>query len=169
VNGTGNERNGSANRELTAEELKRQVSAVLGKGPVPDFINRIPGKNGRRWIVVPFSFSGDGFDLRSSFRISLPDPDDKGVGTGNFAADIAVFREKKLSRRWFFLLEGTCAGEFKAKRADFSVTPPVSGSKILIRELAKLFNLPGDKITLNKKGNFADSRNDLLRTVDEAV
>jgi hypothetical protein len=168
-NGTGNERNGSANGEPTAEDLKRQVSAVLGKGPVPDFINRIPGKNGRRWIVVPFSFSGDGFDLRSSFRISLPDPEGKDAGTGSFAADIAVFREKKLSRRWFLLLEGTCAGEFKAKRAEFSVTPPVSDSKILLRELAKLFDLPRDKITLNKKGNFADSRNDLLRMVDEAV
>jgi hypothetical protein len=152
-----------------AEELKRQVTAALGKGPVPDFINRIPGKNGRRWIVVPFLFSGEGFDLRVSFRILLPDPDDTSGETGRFAADIAVFREKALSRRWFFLLEGSCAGDFKAKRAEFSVSPPVSDNKTLIRELVKLFTLPDNKITLNKKGNFTDSRDDLLRTVNEAV
>ncbi|MDR0586403.1 MAG: hypothetical protein LBG26_04100 [Treponema sp.] len=137
--------------------------------PIPDFINRIPGKNGRRWIVVPFSCSDEGFDMRASFRISLPDPDGKSGENGRFAADIAVFRKKKLFRRWFFLLDGSCAGEFKAKRAEFSVSPPVAGGKALIRELAKLFVLPDNKITLNKRGNFADSRNDLLLTVDEEV
>jgi hypothetical protein len=163
----GNGRNRNVTGEPTAEELKRQVTAALGEAP--DFINRIPGKNGRRWLVVPFSFSGDGFDLRASFRVLLPEPDGKGAGTGRFAADIAVFREKELSRRWFFLLEGISGGDFKAKRAEFSVSPPVSDTKALIRELAKAFALSDNKITLNKKGSFSDSRADLLRTVDEEV
>ncbi|MDR2144434.1 MAG: hypothetical protein LBP29_08700, partial [Treponema sp.] len=156
-------------KALTAEDIKQKVTAVLEKGPVPDFINRIPGKDGRRWLVVPFSFSGEGIDLRASFRILLPDPAGKGNGAGTFAADIAVFREKKLSRRWFFMLEGKSGKEFKAQKAEFSVFPPVSGRKTFIAEFAKMFGLSDDKILLKRENKFSDSRNDLLRTIDEEV
>ena len=160
---------GNAKKELTAEDVKQKVTAVLEKGPVPDFINRIPGKNGRRWFVLPFSCSAEGIDIKASFRVLLSDSTGKSPGTGRFAADIAVFRDKELFRRWFFMLEGKTGKEFKAQKAEFSVFPPVSGQKTLINELANMFGLSGDNVLLNRKAGFADSRNDLLRPIDEEV
>jgi hypothetical protein len=178
--------------KLKAGDIEETVTKTLKNRPPLDFINRIPGKNGRRWVVVPFSFSGDGMDIKASFRILLADPSDETSRLERFAADIAVFREKELSRRWFLLLEGTSGrvsaelpgAGFTPLRAEFSVFPPlpeevsqgvpgkaaadVSGGKSLAREIAKTFALPVDKIQAGG-GNFADSRNDLLRTVDEEV
>ncbi|MDR0403219.1 MAG: hypothetical protein LBH35_06480 [Treponema sp.] len=163
----GNGDRGSADEKPAAEDVRRRVTALLEKGPIPDFINRIPGKNGRRWIVLPFSLSGNGFDLRASFRISLPDTGSSGPE--RFAADIAVFRKKKLSRRWFFLLEGNHGGDYRIKKAEFSVSPPFSGAAKLIRELAETFTLPQDAISPCKKGIFTDLKADLLQMVDEEV
>ncbi|MDR2048185.1 MAG: hypothetical protein LBP69_01890 [Treponema sp.] len=165
--GGGKDENGK--KGPAAEDIKRKVTAVLEKGPIPDFINRIPGKNGRRWLVIPFSCSAEGIDVRASFRVLLSDPAGKRPETERFAADIAVFRNRELYRRWFFMLEGRSGGAFKAKRAEFSVSPPVSDNKTLIRELAEIFSLSRDTISLTKKGDFTDSKEDLLRTVDEEV
>jgi hypothetical protein len=166
--GAGGGKDENAKKELTAENIKRKVTAVLEKGPVPDFINRIPGKNGRRWLVIPFSCSIEGIDMRASFRVSLSDS--TGSGTERFAADIAVFRDKQLSRRWFFLLEGKSGKTFKAQRAEFSVSPPVGRKTLIfINELANMFGLSGDNVLLKREATFAESRNDLLRTIDEEV
>jgi hypothetical protein len=156
-------------RQPESEDIKRAVGAALERGPVPDFINRIPGKDGRRWIVIPFSFSGEGIDLKASFRVLLSDPKGNNSGAERFAADIAVFRDKELFRRWFFLLEGKFGKEFEAQRVEFSVFPPVFSRKIIIGELSKAFGLPRDKISPAREGDFMDSRGDLLRTVDEEV
>jgi hypothetical protein len=67
------------------------------------------------------------------------------------------------------MLEGKTGKEFKAQTAEFSVFPPVSDQKILINELANVFGLSGDNVLLNREAGFADSRNDLLRTIDEEV
>jgi hypothetical protein len=48
-----------------------KMTAAAGREPLLDLLNRLPGKNGQRWIVLPVSFVENGAEYRISLRILL--------------------------------------------------------------------------------------------------
>ena len=127
-----------------AEDLKRQFGNSGGnsnqketKDDFLDFLNMIPGKNSRRWIVWPFNYAAGGTELRVLLRILIEEPlcgSKKSPDEALCFMDIAGPR-----RNWRFLLSKT--GEKQS--AVLSIIPglPPADIRIIKKELIKELGL----------------------------
>ncbi|MDR0597319.1 MAG: hypothetical protein LBG14_02305 [Treponema sp.] len=89
--------------------------------PLLRTLNRIPGRDGRRWISLPFSFGSGGVDYRVSLRILLADTNGLPWKAERMALDVRTG-----PRRWSFLLENAPGGDARlCARAAFSARPPL--------------------------------------------
>jgi hypothetical protein len=170
----GNYRNtgGQAGNETqgSPEEVQFQVKEVLENKPLLDFINRIPGKN-FRWVVLPFAFSKGGVEFTVSLRLLLgPQTNER------LCADIKVTRPKEKQRRWLITLEKPDFHSKFALQAEISLffdgepcNFTENEKQALKTRLAEALELPLDRVTVQLKPLFTDSREDLLRQVDEEV
>jgi hypothetical protein len=100
--------------------------------PLLGVLNKIPGKDGRRWIALPFSFESGGVDYSVSLRIVLADTNNIPWKAERMALDV-----KTLGRRWSFMLENPADREGHAfARAVFGAQPPLSpGAEKDLRKL----------------------------------
>jgi hypothetical protein len=154
-----------------SEEIQYHVKKLLEKKPLLDFINRIPGKNGRQWVVLPFSFSKGGVEFTVSLRLLLGQQSSERL-----CADIKVSRPKEKQRRWLISLEKPILNPIPAMKAEISLFSgdescnfTENKKQALERELAEALELPLDRVTVQLRPLFTDSRDDLLRQVDEEV
>jgi hypothetical protein len=147
------------------DEINAGVSELLAKKPLLRFLNALPGKNGLRWVVLPFSFSRENTDYTVSLRILLAEKPGRQTEVERFAADIRLSGEKTEERRWLFILDkpGT-----ETAGAILSIPTGIPEGDVK-KEFAGLFALKPGRIVLQDWSPFADSKNEPLRSVDEAV
>ena len=176
-----NARQNQKEKHFNSQGLEGHVTEILKEKPLLDLINRIPGKNSR-WIVIPFSFNQNGFEFNVSLHILLYR--EFPVSKGQFerlALDILVKKAdaKRKQRNWFISLERPRTG-LTEDSTGFSGSlvsvfsemekSSVFSKKIIRKELAKALNLPLNRVIIREKKHlFADSREDHLRSVEEAV
>jgi hypothetical protein len=154
---------------VNSSGLEKLALESAEKNPLLYLLNRMPGKNGQRWIVLPFDFSRDGKDFRVSMRILLEtrQASDSAV---LMALDIAETTD--VNNRWMFAIEAAnnrIAGLSVFVKPDLS--PKIHSS--IKRELSLLLGIPAQRVSVKARlddfpceSNFAD---DLLRSIDEAV
>ena len=155
---------------LTAAGLEKIALEGAGKDALLAILNRLPGKDGKRWVVLPFDFSDNGREFKVSLRILLETG--KTVNRADYMAlDIAIRDIKengKTDKRRLFVLE-------PANRLSVCVQPEISKKEQaeLVRELSELLEIAPERIFIKTKTEAfpfeADCGNDLLRSVDEAV
>jgi hypothetical protein len=110
---------------------------IEGRLPLLGVLNKIPGRDGRRWITLPFSCEQDGVVCRVSLRILVADTNGVPWKAERMALDI-----KTGQRRWSFMLEN--AGERSFARAVFGVRPPLKARAE--RDLRKLLGGLAEKL-----------------------
>jgi len=86
-----------------AAGIKEIALESAEKNPLLAILNKLPGKNGQRWIVLPFDFSEGGREYKVSLRILLEAVDTTLNHAGCMALDIA---ENETGRRWLFVVNG---------------------------------------------------------------
>jgi hypothetical protein len=98
-------------------------------------LNRIPGKDGQRWIVWPFNLTNSGTDLQVVVRLLIKEP--LSLEPGRLILD-AWHENPALDTKtsWRFILDRGTRGELKA---DVSVFPPAANPEALKKEAAGLF------------------------------
>jgi len=143
------------------------------KDPLLAILNRLPGKNGQRWLTLPFGFSEDGREYKVSLRILLETVKPTLNRAARMALDIA---ESETGRRWLFVLNGPNR-HGTATAAGLSVylqpEPPPKAVASLTRELSALMEIPIERISV--KGwteSFpceSGGADDAPRAINEAV
>ncbi|MDR1972555.1 MAG: hypothetical protein LBQ46_11625 [Treponema sp.] len=136
-------------------------------GPVLDLLNRLPGKDGKRWVVLPFSL--EGMDI--CLRVLLAPPDLSGPGPkGAYRAERLGLDIRDREWSWsFILLPGP---ESAVPSVEICRRPAPGGpeAKALERELAGFLGIPPEKV---RSGGgmpvFAESRDWTLRSLNEEV
>ncbi|MDR0312936.1 MAG: hypothetical protein LBI14_05005 [Treponema sp.] len=88
-----------------AEELKKSFAHTgqnEGEEHFLDLLNRIPGKNGQRWVVWPFNYGSGGTELSVLVRILIKEPISlkEPINRGLIIADIVGPQ-----RKWHFVLD----------------------------------------------------------------
>jgi hypothetical protein len=149
-------------KNTLAARIANKVSESLKTNPWLDLINRVPGQDGRRWVVLPFTLNQNGIELKASLRILLKDDIAE-----RFAADITLVR-KWGTQRWLFVLEKPGTDE---ERIEFSAEGKTQGqASAMKREIAEILKLPPGKVFFKQKMPvFKDSTGEILRTIDEKV
>jgi len=137
----------SKTESITADNLKKIAFEYAEKNPLVDILNKLPGKNGQRWIVFPFDFVQDDKEFRVSMRILLDNV--KGLNRAVcMALDIAIGNEQ----RQLFVLE--YANE-KAVRLTVYLMPVANqvdfSQKVhsqIKKELSLLMEIPVERISI---------------------
>jgi hypothetical protein len=147
----GSQTNGKRHSEdgPSPEQLRDMVEKIEGRSPLLNILNKIPGKDGRRWINLPFSFSSGGVDFRVSLRLLLFNTNAILWEAECLALDIATE-----SRRWSFTLENAGEGGGTLReipvfaRAVVRIHPPPKQPAALERSLRELLGTAAKEIIL---------------------
>jgi hypothetical protein len=145
--GNGNTQGGTReDRGNNNDAGRRLVERIEGRNPLLGILNKLPGKDGRRWIVLPFSFNSGGVDFRVSLRILLADTNTIPWKVEYLALDVTTEY-----RRWSFTLEDaleTSPEVLVFARALVGVYPPPEQPAVLEGLLRELLGTMAKKITL---------------------
>jgi hypothetical protein len=167
-NGSGNQQDdesgegkSGATGLIDAGEIQRRFEEFMESGEkdgLLSYLNQIPAKDGRRWVVWPFKISIEGVDLRVFIRIlkkegPLPDRLIADVFRGEprptnlrFEASAGVPRPL---RRWRFIVDEAGREGLKAEISVFPGLPP-GELKVLQKEAERAFaGLCGEVRVLN--------------------
>jgi hypothetical protein len=160
------------NDPITAAGLKQMALESAEKNPLLAILNRLPGKNGRRWIVLPFSFDEGGREFKVSLRILL-EADQSPHRAVCMAATCVALDIAESERRWLFALES--ANGLPAKKLAVYLQPelPPAAHAPFARALSELMQIPLERISIrNRAESFpceSGGADDLLRSINEAV
>ena len=156
-----------------APAFKAKLLESAANNPVLNLLNRLPGKNGQRWIAFPLSFVEQGELYRVSLRILLDADGACGHSPGHLILEIAAGPAGAApERRWSFTIDRE-----KGNRARLrgSFWPPVSSKTLqsLAGELAAFMELPPESVLVENYAEFfpfaENSGYTVLRSINEEV
>jgi len=172
---------------LSAADLEKMALEGAGKDPLLAILNRLPEKDGKRWVVLPFDISDNGREFKVSLRILL-ETGKTADRADCMALDIAIrdVESGKNEKRQLFVLEpghrlsvylqeGNLRQTADKWSDEVEVQPEISKKEQaeLTSELSSLLGIAPERIfikTMTEAFPFeADFGNDLLRPIDEAV
>jgi len=153
---------------ISAGSLEKMALEEMEKNPLLEILNRLPEKDGKRWIVLPFDFSDKDREFKVSLRILL-ETDKTESRACCMALDIVIRNiSGKAEKKRLFVLE-------PANRLSVYLQPEITPVQqtALIRELSALLEIDPDHIFIKaKKESFPfenEGVGDLLGSIDEAV
>ncbi|MDR0316334.1 MAG: hypothetical protein LBH97_05480 [Treponema sp.] len=161
--------------ELSPVQLKELFLESAEKTPLLDILNRLPGKNGQRWLVFPFSFTENGSEYRVALKILLAG---EMAGTAYPAQrpvnrlSLDIVKSGETYQRWLFVMDS--AGETQRLQLYLQPVRPKARQR-LVRELSRRLGLPPERVLVHDgefSGEFPfapDSRNEPLCPIDETV
>jgi len=152
---------------ITAPALEKTVLQSVQNNPLLAILNKLPGKNGQRWIVLPFDFPHDDPEYRVSMRILLDEQTSSRAAC--MALDIA--ENANTGRRWMFMLESANDKPVRLTCYLRPDLPPVAQSR-LKRELSSLLEISSERVFVkNSTESFPceSERGEQLPSIDEAV
>ncbi|MDR0322434.1 MAG: hypothetical protein LBI28_13110 [Treponema sp.] len=158
-------------KPLTADILKNMAFEYAQNNSLLDILNRLPGKNGQRWIVLPFDFIEDNSEFRVSMRV-LVDDEHSSNRAVCMALDVAEFKQGNdcaLERRWLFVMES--ANE-KPVRVSAYLQPelPQNDHSRFKNELSVLLALPLERVSIKtSEESFPEVNTESFPPIDEAV
>jgi hypothetical protein len=150
-----------------AAELKEKFLAAAEGDPLLELLNRMPDKNGRRWIVLPLRFNSGGNAWHLSLRLLLDDAGNiagEAAGGGHISLEIVKQPKQgeKTQRRWLFAADcagakGIANGSFQQEMQNLTVCvqPPPKKGSLLITRLAQGLKIAPAKIFLKKNADFS--------------
>jgi hypothetical protein len=157
---------------VSAAGIKEAALEAEANNPLLEILNRLPGKDGRRWVVLPLQFEDNGRLFKVSLRILL---EPENTGAGYMALDILEAQGEEKQRRLFVLeapphsLLPTPHSLSLYLQSEISAKDRTS----LCSELSSLLGINPDRVTVKTTAEpfpfEADCGDDLLRSIDEAV
>jgi len=153
---------------INAANLEKTALEYLEKDPLLNTLNKLPGKNGQRWIVIPLDFSQDGKEYRVSLKILL---EAEIVTNRSVLMTLDIAETGAPQSRVSFVLE---AANNKLKRLSVysQADIPAKEQKSLKSELSKLLEIPLNNVSVQTCPDLilcavCDGR--FLTSIDEVV
>jgi hypothetical protein len=149
------------NRDLSslvkdAAEVKDFILQTADQNPLLRLLNRLPGKNGQRWLALPFQFAGQGVEYHACLKILLDGAD---IATNRQAGLMALEIAKTytdnspqsgLLHRQLFIMDSRNG---KNPRLRIFQSDNVK-KEAIISELSKWLEIPPERITVQNYVNI---------------
>jgi len=151
--------------EVTTQSVKEKAFEYMEENPLLEILNRLPGKNGQRWIVLPFDFTEGGKSYKVSMRILL---NEEKITTG--AACLALDISSENNRR-LFVMEST-GGKPAKVSVYYQPELPLKAHHQFKNELSALLEIPAEGIyikTSEESFPFESGFGEEHPAIDEAV
>jgi hypothetical protein len=153
---------------INSSSLEKIALEYAEKDHLLSILNRLPGKNGQRWIVLPFEFNEKNRQFRMSLRILLEEKKQNHVLL--MALDIVETGNTKEKRSCFII---DTANNHKNRLSVFmnsNILPKDLSS--LKGELSSLLDIPPEHIFIKAGADDfpfeADSAEETFTSIDEA-
>jgi hypothetical protein len=151
---------------INSNIIKKIALEATEENPLLYILNRLPGRDNQRWIVLPFDINENGRNYRVSLRI-LPE-------TLNHISlmTLDIVETGDLEKHSTFTLE---AADGKINTLNIYIQPELSpkAKHRLERNLSALFNIPVEHVSVRDDYDSfpleSGSRNELFCSVNEAV
>jgi hypothetical protein len=158
---------------FSAAGIKEMALHAAEKNPLLALLNKLPGKNGQRWMAFPFSFSEDGREYKVSLRILLETEHQTSNHAVRMALDIA---ENETGHRWLFVANGPNKyGMPAASGLTVYLQPelPPQARASFADTLSGLMEIPLERISVKTRPESfpceSGGTDDLLCAINEAV
>ena len=155
---------------FTADGLKKMFLEKENQTPLLEILNRLPCKNGQRWIVLPFDFEEAEKNYNVSMRVLLDDERSSNSAVC-MALDILESAQSAPDKRWLFVTE---SANDKPMRVSVYLQDELSqkSSSKIKSELSNIFNIPPEHVNIKNitepfpyESSFAEN----FSLIDEAV
>ncbi|MDR2479241.1 MAG: hypothetical protein LBD48_08010, partial [Treponema sp.] len=154
--------------------IKAKMLAASVQNPLLNLLNQLPGKNGQRWIVLPFSFTEQGESYRVSLKILLHEVPAGNSGEAraeHMALDIVKGAANgKAEQRWLFSIDRANDKNPQLQVRLRSVRRKEALSS-LGRNLAALLDIPPECVSVHHCAEsfplVEDSSENILRSINE--
>jgi hypothetical protein len=154
-------------------ELKNFILQTAEQNPLLRLLNWLPGRNGQRWLVLPFKFAGQGAEYSACIKIMLNGADAAASGqTGLMALEIAkTYTDKSpksgLLHRQLFIMDSR-----NGKKPRLRIFQSDTGDKeAIVSELSKRLEIPPERVSVQNYVNIfpivADNQSGELFSVNE--
>jgi hypothetical protein len=154
-------------------ELKDFILQTADQNPLLKLLNWLPGRNGQRWLALPFQFTGQGVEYRACLKILLEGADAAaGNQAGLMALEIAkTYTDNSphngLLQRQLFILDSR-----NGKNPRLRICQSDSRNKEdIVSELSKRLEIPPERISVQNYVNIfpikADNQSGELFSVNE--
>jgi hypothetical protein len=175
--GGGGEDGGARGKEPGKDGPSGIRKLALVQEPFLDTLNRLPGKDGKRWIVLPFSL--DELDICLRILLAPPDRDSASRSAGFCRVEQMALDIRSGQGSWCFVLypdagggaEGGGQQEVPPLSLRFSCYPPPGQARVRVmeRELADLLELPAAGVRGEGLPPFMENRDWILPSINEEV
>ena len=147
--------------------LGKKLIELMEKEPLFKILNRIPCKNGKKWVVLPFKIDDSGREFNVSLRILVDTAHHSSKARHACRMAVDISENNKFDKRWLFLLD-----EAKTKLTMF-IQPFFNEKKIFsfANKISHLLEIPVERISvkLYTESFPEEVLHDLLHIVDESV
>jgi hypothetical protein len=152
---------------INASSLEKTALEYFEKDHLLDLLNKLPGKNGQRWIVIPLDFSQNGKEYRASLKILL----EAQVSSHCDMMTLDIVEAGSPESRISFVLEA--ANNQPVKLSVYSKSARfLKEHKPLKRELSKFLEIPENQVyfqTCYDSILCAGCNERFLASIDEVV
>ena len=148
-----------------AGDIKNLMEEIDQENGLLSCLNRIPGKNGQYWIILPFNFTSGAIEFSVSVRILI-----YTINSQKSAERLAVDAVAG-DRRWLFVLTKSKDAAYEMM-AGLSPSPGKAQLSAWADELKELFGGFISKIGFineNEIDSYLDSKDNSIIFVDEEV
>jgi hypothetical protein len=163
-------RNQEENSILNPSSLKKNALEEAENDPLLFILNRLPDKNGGRWIVLPFDFAQDGCEYKVSMRV-LVEPQQITNRALYMALDIVVIPAEvnDTPNRRIFVLE---SANNKIMKLSVYIQNELSkkDSLSIQGELSKILEIPSERVVVKTLENifpFESGEEEMFQSIDE--
>ena len=141
--------------------FKNMILLEEERNPLLRILNKLPGKNGQRWLALPFSFEEQGDEYRLCLKILLNEGANHVSGYGRMAGQMALdivknspagSKKAGKNEHWLFFLDSENNKNLRL-RVCLEPTRPKRVQKSLISGLSEIMQIAPERITIQ---NFAD-------------
>jgi len=156
--------------QLTADGLKKMFFETEKQNPLLEILNRLPCKNGQRWIVLPFDFEEADKNYNVSMRILLDDERSSNSAVC-MALDILESGGANDDKKWLFVTESANDKPMRVSVYLQDELSQKSNSKVK-SELSNLFNIPPEHINIKNITEpfpYESSFSENFSSINEAV
>ncbi|MCL2184778.1 MAG: hypothetical protein FWB86_02835 [Treponema sp.] len=156
---------------ITAASLEKNVNE--NTTPLIEMLNRMPGKNGQRWIVLPFNFSKDGKEFNISMRVLLEN-ENRAVKMALQITENSEQRDLLFIFENNFMQQGESLSLSQFSRLTLYHQDELSSKEkeYYKKELSSILEIPIDQINVKKRTEnfpFEGSCEEQLLMIDEMV
>jgi hypothetical protein len=151
---------------INVNTLKKIVLESEEQNTLLYILNRIPCKDGKRWIVLPFNINENGKEYRVSLRILSDTLKRVSLMT------LDIIETGDLEKRSIFTLKAV-DGIINTLNIYMQPELPPKAKHQLEKELSGLLNIPVSRVSVRKSNDSfpleLGNEDELFRSIDEAV